>query len=182
MSERYNSVHHFDVLSGPWIYRVFLLSSTLQVDLAFVHEPYFGARGPTFKLVFGHAHTLPAVTPNREASVGRAWLCALHARASVRREKFWQAEYFVSGMRDQVLALCCQRHGLPASEARGVDALPQAVRNGFEGAFPMNLTGAEQMRALSALVALLVREIEFVDIGLKSRLEPCLRALIEGGA
>jgi hypothetical protein len=39
----------------------------------------------------------------------------------------WQAEFMVSAMRDQVLALACLRHGLPAREGRGMDLLPAAV-------------------------------------------------------
>ena len=31
-------IHHLDVPSGPWIYRVFLLENTLQVDLAFAPD------------------------------------------------------------------------------------------------------------------------------------------------
>src|SRR5689334_11946414 len=34
--DRHGAVHHVDVTFGPWIYRVFLLANTLQVDLAFV--------------------------------------------------------------------------------------------------------------------------------------------------
>ena len=33
----------------------------------------------------------------------------------------------ISGMRDQVLALACLRHGLPAREGRGMDGLPADV-------------------------------------------------------
>src|ERR1041384_668866 len=50
-----HALHHVDVPSGAWIYRVFLLPSTLQVDLAFAPATDFGARAPTFRLVFGAA-------------------------------------------------------------------------------------------------------------------------------
>src|SRR5438270_3427042 len=33
MYRDHNALHHLDVLSGAWVYRVFLLPSTLQVDL-----------------------------------------------------------------------------------------------------------------------------------------------------
>jgi hypothetical protein len=36
MYDQHFALHHLDVNSGAWIYRVFLLPSTLQVDLAFV--------------------------------------------------------------------------------------------------------------------------------------------------
>ena len=35
MYRDHHALHHVDVTSGAWIYRVFLLPSTLQVDLAF---------------------------------------------------------------------------------------------------------------------------------------------------
>ncbi len=38
------ALHHLDVPSGAWIYRLFLLPSTLQVDLAFAPAGEFGAR------------------------------------------------------------------------------------------------------------------------------------------
>src|SRR5262245_62675289 len=49
------ALHHFDVASGAWIYRVFFLANTLQVDLAFTPADHFGALAPTFRLVFGTA-------------------------------------------------------------------------------------------------------------------------------
>src|ERR1051326_1039240 len=36
MYDHHGAVHHVDVARPPWLYRVFLLASTLQVDLAFV--------------------------------------------------------------------------------------------------------------------------------------------------
>jgi hypothetical protein len=48
-------VHHTDVLSGATTYRVFLLASTLQVDIAFAPATEFGPTAPTFSLLFGAA-------------------------------------------------------------------------------------------------------------------------------
>jgi hypothetical protein len=47
------AIHHFDIRSGAWIYRVFLLADTLQVDIAFVASTEFRALAPTFRIVFG---------------------------------------------------------------------------------------------------------------------------------
>src|SRR6188472_2964970 len=41
MYERHGAADHTDVHAGPWVYRVFLLSNTLQVDLAFVPQAEF---------------------------------------------------------------------------------------------------------------------------------------------
>ncbi len=63
MYHDHRALHHLDVPSGAWIYRVFLLPNTLQVDLAFAPAVYFGARGPTFRLLFGDAVELPSISP-----------------------------------------------------------------------------------------------------------------------
>src|SRR6476469_8652456 len=63
MYEGCSAVHHVDVLSGSWIYRVFFLANTLQVDLAFAPAKDFGAKAPTFKLLFGTAAELPPAAP-----------------------------------------------------------------------------------------------------------------------
>ncbi len=111
MYDRHQALHHVDVKSGAWVYRVFLLSNTLQVDLAFVPAGEFRALAPTFRLMFGKANQprhLPAPLPGE--IIGLGWLYALHARSSIARGKGWQAEYMISGIRDHTLALACIRH------------------------------------------------------------------------
>jgi hypothetical protein len=56
MYDQHLALHHLDVKSGAWIYRVFLLTSTLQVDLAFVSDTEFRALAPTFRLISGRAN------------------------------------------------------------------------------------------------------------------------------
>src|SRR5207245_11243581 len=63
MYRDHRALHHFDVRTGTWIYRVFLLEHGLQVDLAFVPASEFGARAPTFRLLFGSAVERPQVQP-----------------------------------------------------------------------------------------------------------------------
>src|SRR5262249_31198585 len=108
MYDEHTAIHHVDVTSGAWIYRVFLLSNTLQVDLAFVSASGFGALAPTFRLVQGEAQEARHVPPPQPADIiGLAWLYALHARSSLARHRLWQAEYMISGIRTQALALAC---------------------------------------------------------------------------
>ena len=178
MYRDHHALHHLDVPSGAWIYRVFLLPSTLQVDLAFAPETEFGARAPTFRLVFGNAAgKAPASPPPEERLIGMAWLYALHARSSMARGKLWQAEYMISGMRDQVLALACRRHDLPFQEGRGIDRLPREVRVPLQGSLVGSLDPIEVGRAFGVTAAALISEVGFIDRALAHRLEPILREL-----
>jgi hypothetical protein len=179
MYQEHDAQHHMDVTAGAWTYRVFLLRSTLQVDLAFAPTAEFGARAPSFRLRFGTAaerpHTPP---PTAESLIGYAWLYALHARSSIARRKLWQAEYMVSAMRDQVLALACLRHGLPPREGRGLDRLPQEVTRPLESALVQRLEADELRRAFRGAVDGLVTEVRHVDRALGERLEPVLGELL----
>ncbi|HEY2956465.1 MAG TPA: nucleotidyltransferase domain-containing protein [Candidatus Eisenbacteria bacterium] len=168
-------LHHVDVPSGAWIYRVFLLPSTLQVDLAFAPAAEFGARGPAFRLVFGADVQKPHVPPPQaETLIGLGWLYALHARSSIWRLKPWQAEYMISALRDQVLALACLRHGFPAREGRGIDQLPPQVTGPLGEALVRSLDPGDVLRAFRAATRGLLHEIHGVSPELEKRLEPAL--------
>jgi hypothetical protein len=178
----HHALHHHDVKAGAWIYRVFFLSNTLQVDLAFVPAPEFRALAPTFRLVFGKEneprHALPQ-TPGD--IVGLGWLYALHARSCIARGKLWQAEFMISGARDHALALACVRHGLPSVHGRGIDLLPDAVAAPFEGSLVRELTASELTRAFQVVIRGLLSEIRSVDAELAERLQVALTSLSEIG-
>ena len=181
MYRDHGALHHLDVQVGNWTYRVFLLVNTLQVDLAFAPEAEFGPRAPTFHLVFGSAVELPRPAAARaELLLGWGWLYALHARSSIRRGKHWSAEYMVSGLRDQVLAMACLRHGLPVSEARGIDRLPVHVVRPLEAALVRALEPDELRRAFGVAMDGLLGEARFIDRDLAERLEPALQELAAG--
>ncbi|MDT0270659.1 hypothetical protein RM844_30745 [Streptomyces sp. DSM 44915] len=177
------AVSHLDVRAGSTLFRVFLLPSTLQVDLSFWEADGFGATGPDFRLLFGSAREPSRLAPPAVGElVGWGWLYALHARSSIARGRLWQAEYMVSGLRDQVVALACRRHGLPAARGRGVDELPAAVREPLAEALVRSLTAAELGRAFAAGAAALAREAELADPELAARLAGPLRELTETAA
>ena len=179
MYRDYHALHHLDVWSGRWDYRVFLLPSTLQVDLAFAPADDFGARAPSFKLVFGTAVKQLEVAPTRaEEVIGLAWLYALHARSSIARGKFWQAEYMISAMRDQVLALACVHRGLTAREGRGMDRLPVEVTAPLQDALVRSLDTDELLRAFRVIMSGLVREMRSFEQELAVRLEQTLHDLL----
>jgi hypothetical protein len=174
----YGAVHHTDVWSRGTVYRVFLLASTLQVDIAFAPAAEFGALGPGFRVLFGLAAEQPdRVGPVAVDLVGMGWLYALHARSSIARGKVWQAEYMISGVRDHVLMLACLRHGVPHSQGRGLHLLPAATTAGVEATLVRSLEPGELRRAFRASVDVLLREVAFVDDSLAVRLAGPLREL-----
>ncbi len=178
MYREYGAVHHMDVNWGSILFRVFLLSSTLQVDIAFWPAAEFGAIGPNFRLLFGTAKERPTPPePNGASLIGMAWLYALHARLSIARGRAWQTEYMISGMRDQVLALACLRHGVTAVQGRGIDRIPPEATAHVAGGLVRSLDPAELRRAFGTVRDALLIEIEKFDTGLASRLAAPLQEL-----
>ena len=178
MYREHGALHHFDVVAGPATYRVFLMDSTLQADLAFTPASSFGAVAPSFKVLFGEAiERTPIGPPTAMSLLDYGWLYALHARASIERGRVWQAEYMISLIRDQVIAAACVRHGLPARDGRGVDRLPQREKQRFEAILVRSLELAELRRAMRAAIDCLVDEVSRVDATIAARIEPALREL-----
>jgi hypothetical protein len=173
----FDAAHLFDLPSGPSIYRVFLLPGCLQFDLSFTPAAQFGATGPKFRILFGSAversHAPPA---SAHELFGYAVHHALRARFCIERGRFWQAEYWISAIRDYALSMACLRHGLPAQYARGFDDLPAAVRDPFVGTFVRSLEREELLRAFgSAVDGLLSQSAEVPELA--ARVAPQLRQL-----
>jgi hypothetical protein len=182
MYEQHLALHHLDVYAGAWIYRVFLLASTLQVDLAFVPAAEFRALAPTFRLMSGEAKEPRHIEPAPVASIiGMGWLYALHVRSCIARGKLWQAEYMISGMRDNALALACIRLGLPADHGRGMDQLPKEVTAAFQGALVQQLDRDELSRCFRVTIDGFMGEIRCADQALAARLHAALTLLANQG-
>ena len=157
---------------------MFLLASTLQVDLAFSPAAEYGATAPSFQLLFGTAiERTPVKPPTPEYWIGYAWLYALHARSCIQRGKLWQGEYMISGIRDHVFALACRRYNLPAVQGRGMDQLPSEERKSLEAALVRSLDREELSRAFRVITASLLREAREADMGLAARIEGPLMEL-----
>ena len=173
----FDAVQLFDLPSEASIYRVFLLPGCLQFDLSFTPASAFGARGPNFRLLFGSAIERPYTPPPSPHELfGYAVHHALRARFCIERGRFWQAEYWISGVRDDGLSLACLRRDLPAREGRGFDALPADVRDAFTGALVRSLERDELLRALMSAIAGLRGESEQVR-EMAAKIEPQLREL-----
>ncbi len=118
-----------------------------------------------------------AAVPTAAELIGMGWLYALHARSSIARGRAWQAEHMISGVRDQVLALACLRHGVPAVQGRGMDSLPPEVTAPIARALVESLDIAELKRAFAAISEALLIETKRSDLGLADRLAVPLREL-----
>jgi hypothetical protein len=177
LSAELDAVQLFDLPSGATIYRVFLLPGCLQVDLSFTPAAAFGPRGPKFSLLFGSA-VEPAGSPpaSPDEIFGLAVHHALRARVCIERGRWWQAEYWISGLRDDALALACLRRGLSAREGRGFDELPADVLDAFADALVRSLERDELLRALASAIDVLLRESAEARV-LATKVEPKLREL-----
>ena len=157
-----DAVHLVDLERGPTTYRVFLLPDELQYDLSMTPAAQFRPAGPRFRLLFGKtaAGELEAATPAAgdlfiptPAVAGDVFgwgvIYALHARACIERGRVWQAEHYISAVRDHALSLACLRQGLPAVQARGYDDLSVETLARFKHAH----VGAAEPAALRAALA-----------------------------
>jgi hypothetical protein len=179
----HDAVAHCDVKRGETLYRVFLLRNTLQVDVSFWGSQEFRALGPKFKLIFGtprQPQPSPAVGPAE--LIGFAWLYALHVRSSIARRRMLQAEYMLSGMRNQVLGLACLRNDLPSRDGRGFDDLSNDARSAILKCYPTSLDAAELSRALQQTMCLLLQEIRVTDVDLANRIELTLAEIVRSCA
>lgn len=180
MYRQHRALAHLDVPRGTTLYRVFLLNTTLQVDLSFWDASEFAATGPAFGLIFGTTNERPRSSADPHELVGLGWVYALHVRSSLARGRLWQAEYMLSEMRDAVLKLACLRHGVPESEGRGWDDLPGEVTSPLEAALVRSLDVGEIRRAFGVTTKALLAELQQVDQELADRLGGPLTAVQEG--
>lgn len=151
----------FDLPVGSIVYRVFYLPGGLQLDVSVGPADEFGADSPNFTLLFGEAVQKRQVQPPNVGDLfGYAMHHALRARVSIERHRLWQAEYWVSGVRDYGLSLACRRLDLPARQGRGFDDLPIEVSNQFRDAIVRSVDQAELLRALRAAIAGLLNQAE----------------------
>jgi hypothetical protein len=192
MYQQHGALHHFDVIAAAAVYRVFLLASTLQVDLSFWPPGELRATGLRFRMLFGNTATrhVPSSSHARERHgsdvsqadelVGWGWLYALHARSSIGRGRAWQAEHMISGLRDRVLALACLRHGLPTREGRGIDDLPAAITQRLLPTLVDSLDPLPLKCSLLAAIDALIAEADHADPQLAQRLADPLREIGTG--
>jgi hypothetical protein len=146
--------------------------------LSFAPASQFGAIGPHFRQVFGTAVSKPHIGPPSARDLfGYAVHHAVRARVCIERNRLWQAEYWISSLRDNALSLACRRLGLSAYYGRGFDELPEELLRHAERALVLSLDSRELSRALRCAVELLVSQsLEAGD--LPSQVELPLRQFV----
>jgi len=180
LTNQFGAVQLFDLPAGPSIYRVFLLPGCLQFDLSFTPASQFGAIGPKFKLLFGQAaEKVHVQLPSASLLFGYAVHHAVRARFCIERGRFWQAEYWISGVRDYALNLACRRRGLTAAHGRGYDDLPVEVRDRFAKSLVSSPERTHLLAALRCAVEGLLLESEEVE-EMARKIKPQLDQLVAG--
>lgn len=176
----HGAVDQLDVVAGGVLYRVFLLGSSLQVDVSFWPFDEFRATEDGFRLLFGTANVPTQPSPvDPDDLVGMAWLYALHARSAIARGRLCQAMIMVDGLRDQLVALACARRGLNPHQGRGADRLPAALLADLIGGRATTVTPTELHRSLSALLACLMREVHEHDPVRADTITPAVTAMVD---
>jgi hypothetical protein len=173
LADAFDAVVLFDLESRELTYRVFLFPAWLQVDLSFGVGSTVRARD-RFRPVFGPSRVEQVEPESAMRLFGLAVLWARHALVAIERGQPWHAEYCVSQIRHEALALACLRRDLPTAHGKGFDRLPQDVRGRFDEALVRSLEPAELRRALAVAVAGLLDEAS--DVG-SAQVEAQLREL-----
>lgn len=179
--DRHGIADTLDVFAaGDVRYRVFLLPTSLQIDVSFWPHDLFRATEEGFALQFGTA-AAPTRAPAPEARrmIGMGWLYALHARSALARGKVWQAAMMLDDLRDEIVALQCLRAGVNPWHGRDVDRLDAASLSLLEQARAGSLRPDELERSKRALLALFHDEVRAHDTALADALSPALSALGE---
>jgi hypothetical protein len=183
LDREFGVLHHWDLRAAPTIYRVLLMPGGLELNIAVTPAAEFGARGPNFRLLFGESvERPPPPDPDVEELVGYGWLYVVNSRTAIARGRVWQAENFVSAVREHALALACVRLGEPHAYGRGYDRLPAEVLAPYEDALAASVDRAELQRALAVATELYLGEVATIAPELAERLrEPLREAVADAG-
>jgi len=178
LAREFGVLDHFDLRAASSLYRVLLFPDGLEIDVSVTPADTFGARGPSFQLVFGSAgHAEGALAPDAGHVIGLSWHHVFHARYCIERNKPWQAAYWISELRHHTLTLACIRLGENAAHGRGMDRLPPSVTNPFVATLVRSLAEPELRRALAEATRCLLTEIAHCDPARCARLAPLLQEI-----
>ena len=173
-------VDHLDIRASGALYRVFLLASTLQVDLSFWPHGHFVTGGAPVRLLFGEVDDAAARSGGEHAMdhVRMAWLYALHVRSALARGRIWQAVWMLEGIRNRLVSLYCLRHRLSTQEGRGVDELPASVLSELAETLITATDLAGLHRTFRLLITLLLLEADRQALPVPAGLDRALDELV----
>ncbi len=182
------AVHHFDLHAGGAVYRAFLLPDALEADLSFAAQRDFHRRGDgAWRTVLGQEAPQPTDAPPGDPPdrvvdhlVGLCWHHVLNAATCLRRGRPWQAEHWISALRDHTLTLACSRLALPTVHAAGADRLPDDVTGPLGRALVRSLEHPELTRALAAATSAFLDELGRSDLATADALRGPLEAALRG--
>jgi predicted nucleotidyltransferase len=182
MSAEFGVSDAFDVIAAGGIrYRVFLLASSLQIDLSFWPRDRFRATEEAFHVLFGEPNApTPPAAPSVGDTVGLAWLYALHARSAIARGRLWQAQLMLDDLRNGVLTLRCLHAGLNPWHGREVDRLPVDILERMAAARAREVSDAELRRSLAALGGEFLDAVDLHDSARRDRLAGPLGIIVTG--
>jgi predicted nucleotidyltransferase len=179
IAERFGLADRFDVFAAERVrYRVFLLPSSLQIDVSFWPHDRFRATEEGFRLIFGTpAEPTSPPAPDVDSIIGMAWLYALHARSALGRGRTWQAVMMLDDLRNQVVALSCVRLDLNPWHGRDADRLPDDERAALVRSRAADVTPDSLATSLQQLVDMLRAEVGRHDPGRAASLRGALRII-----
>ncbi len=179
IGDRLDLADTFDVVAGAR-YRVFLLTSSLQIDVSFWPYEEFRGTGESFELIFGTANPSSSPPPPDTGTlIGMGWLYALHARSAIARGRLWQAVMMLDELRNQIIALACIRVGLNPWHGREVDSLPAADQDALRRSRSADVTTGALERSKRLLIAQFLAEVAHHDHARAHALERPLGVLAE---
>jgi hypothetical protein len=177
-------VHHYATAFGSTLVRGYLLRNGLLADLAFTPIGDFSVWAPVrvaFDRSGGRVTALASKpepwspTPDWQGEAGFAAHDVLHAAVAARRDRPWQALYFLGRIRARTLALASERHGHDAEDAAYVDDLPPDELEPLTSTLVASLDEASLLEAIEAGTRAFLAELRRGDADLAGRLaEPLL--------
>jgi hypothetical protein len=181
LKSEFEIVDYFDVKSASAIYRVILFSNGLEIDLSVVPKNDYGPMSPNFKLLFGESinRTNFPEQPLRTL-IGWGWHHVLHANSAINRFKLWQAEYWLSSLRNYVISMKCIRLGLPSAHARGADRINNLDMKVFESTLIQILESKELKRVLMIMTNEFIKEVQYEDVKLSIELQNIFQKALGG--
>ncbi|GAA0725756.1 hypothetical protein GCM10009430_31900 [Aquimarina litoralis] len=164
MFESFGANKLFDMSYKESLYRVFLLPNALQVDLSFTPSDHFGAITDNFKLIFGNQRKREFKSlPEINSIAGYTILFALKTRTSIEREKYWQAQYYLTKCRENTMILKCLKENLNSFDGRSFDELTPSFLNQIQNTMINEPNKRNLENALKSMIHILIKELSTVD-------------------